>query len=72
MKSDKELNFKKIAERRTQNIIDNIRLLSNCSNTNNYSYSENEVSKIFRTINEEIRVCKSMFTKNKKNKKFKL
>ena len=72
MKSDKELNFKKIAERRTQNIIDNIRLLSNCSNTNNYSYSENDITKIFRTINEEIRICKSMFTKNKKNKKFKL
>ena len=70
--TEKESNFKKIATRRTQNILDNIRLLSNCSNTNNYSYSIEDINKIFKSIENEIRECKAMFKKNRPRKEFKL
>ena len=70
--TEKESSFKKIATRRTQNILDNIRLLSNCSNTNNYSFTEKDINKIFRSIDDELKTCKAMFRKNNKKKEFKL
>ena len=72
MKSDKMKNFKKVASRRTQKIIDNLRLLSNCSNKNNYSYTDEDVRKIFKSIDEEIKICKAMYNKNKSKKAFQL
>ena len=73
MITKKEDRFKKIASRRTQQIIDSLDRLSKCSNTNNYSYNEKDVNKIFKSIEEDLRLCKAMFKKkNKKNKKFTL
>tara|TARA_Y100001958_G_C21138891_1_gene478138 strand:+ start:748 stop:966 length:219 start_codon:yes stop_codon:yes gene_type:complete len=72
MNSEKEKNFKKVASRRTQKVIDNLRLLSNCSNKNNYAYSQEEVNKIFKSIDSELKVCKALFNKNKARQVFKL
>ena len=38
--------FKRIASKRVANIIKSIRSLSNCSNTNNYQYNEDDVNKM--------------------------
>jgi len=64
----KEERFKRIATARANRVLDDIRLLGNCSNTSIYSYSDYEVNKIFSTIEKEMRMIKLMFNKNKKRK----
>ena len=50
-----EQRFKRVAEKRTKAILENIRLLGNCSNIRLYSYSPNDVEKIFNTINKNVK-----------------
>jgi hypothetical protein len=72
MESKKE-KFKRIAEARTNKILYMIRLLSNCSNKNVYEYSEEEVSKIFKTIEDQLHESKKTYKSfAKKSKYFKL
>ena len=50
---EKETNrerFIRIAETRTQKIIDMIDLLSNCSNQYNYEYTQKDVDKMFSIL----------------------
>lgn len=60
----KKERFLKIAENRTNKILQTLRLLGNCSNTNNYSYNEKQIKKIFSVIEEELKNTKSKFNKN--------
>ena len=53
MSNQKEENFKRLAENRTNKIIDMLHLLGNLSNTSNYSYSEEQVKTIFSAIEQE-------------------
>ena len=63
--------FIRIAEARTQKIIDMIRLLGNCSNTYVYDYSLKEVDKIFNAIESELKMAKARFqTGGGKDKNF--
>jgi len=66
----KHEKFLRIASKRTNEVIDKLRILSNCSNKNTYSYSQDEINKIFRAIDQEIRAAKSKFAV--KQDKFKL
>ena len=69
----KRERFVKIAENRTNKIIDMIKLLGNCSNKNNYTYDENDVRQIFNAIDNELKITKSRFQEAQNNKKeFKL
>lgn len=69
-KSDK---FVRIAEARTNKIINMIKLLGNCSNKNTYDYSKEDVRKIFNAIDEELKIAKAKFEQgSESNKKFKL
>ncbi len=54
----KRERFVRIAENRTNKIIDMIRLLGNCSNKGNYDYSEADVQKIFGAIEKELKAAK--------------
>lgn len=65
---DKRDRFKRIAERRTNIILEQLRLLGNCSNKNNYAYSDEDVKKIFSAIDSEIKNTKSKFNSNNKEK----
>lgn len=58
---DRAGRFKRVAERRTEAILRAIRILGNCSNKSTYLYSDDEVAKIFRTIEEQLRVAKARF-----------
>ena len=53
--------FIRIAESRTQKIIDMLRLLGNCSNTYVYEYSKSDVEKIFSAIEYELNMTKKKF-----------
>ena len=65
--------FIRLAEARTQKIIDMIRLLGNCSNPYVYEYSEDDVEKIFSAIENELKVARKKFGETNDGKdKFKL
>lgn len=69
----KNERFKRIAEARTNKIIDTMRLLGNCSNKNNYEYTKDEADKILKALEQELRDLKNKFYDSiKSNDKFKL
>jgi ABC-type Fe3+-hydroxamate transport system substrate-binding protein len=72
MNNSKNERFKRIASARTNKILEQIRLLGNCANKNNYSYSEEEVKKIFAAIESELKATKSKFNDNHGKEKFSL
>ena len=55
--------FETVAARRVQKIIDFLDSLSNCSNTANYEYSEDDVKKMFKVIREQLNTTESAFDK---------
>lgn len=64
--------FKRIAENRTNRIIEGLRLLGNCSNRSNYVYTEEDVQKIFSAIEHELKETKKKFQNTKPAQKFEL
>lgn len=64
MKETKREKFIRIAEARTNKIIDMIRLLGNCSNPSTYEYDDKDVKQIFDAIESEIKTAKSKFNTN--------
>lgn len=69
--SSKRERFEALAVNRTNNIINGIRILSNCSNKALYEYSIEEIDKIFKAIEEALVEAKMQF-KDKKKEKFRL
>ena len=69
---EKKERFTKIATNRTNKILDTLRLLGNCSNSSNYSYTDEEVRKIFSVIEAEVKTQKAKFEKKDQKQKFSL
>jgi len=69
---DKRERFLNVAERRTNIVLEKIRILGNCANKNLYDYRKEEIDKIFRTIQKRLDETKLLFKENKRKKKFKL
>ena len=65
----KKDNFKRLAEARTEKVLDMIDLIGNLSNTSFYEYEDKEVKAIFDAIEKSIEDNKKKF--NKRNKKVK-
>ena len=70
----KRQKFVRLAESRTNKIIDMLQLLGNCSNSSVYDYSQQDVDKIFTAIESEVREAKKKFNKieSKKSSRFTL
>ncbi len=68
----KEEKFCRIAEYRTNKIIDMLRLLGNCSNRSTYSYDDAQVEQIFKAITQATESAKSRFESEKESKPFRL
>lgn len=64
--------FERLATKRTQAIIDKIRILGNCSNQYIYEYNEDDIRKIFRAIEEELKTVKAKFLTKNRMEKFSL
>ena len=60
--------FVRIAEARTNKIINMIQLLGNCSNQNLYEYSQKDVNKMFAAIQSELDEAKKRFSKQDSQK----
>lgn len=70
----KREKFVRLAEARTNKIIDMLQLLGNCSNSNAYDYTQQDVDKIFNAIDAEVKEAKKKFSKleSKKSTRFTL
>lgn len=58
----KREKFVRLAEARTNKIIDMLRLLGNCANKANYDYSDADIQKIFGTLDKELKMAKMKFS----------
>jgi len=70
-KETPEQRFKRIAEVRTNAVLDRLRILGNLSNRQMYSYSEEDIDKIFSAINKQIKEVRAKFNSHKQER-FKL
>jgi len=68
---NRQERFKRLATKRTNDIIKKVRLLGNCSNRSSYDYKEQQISKIFSAIEKEVKQAKARFTFTRK-KSFRL
>lgn len=70
MKRDR---FTRIAERRVNQVLENLDNLGKCSNRRNYEYTVDDISKIFRVIERKVKETKLLFQGKVENKQqFKL
>lgn len=58
---NKRERFVRIAEARTNKILDMLRLLGNCSNKSNYDYTDEDVKQIFAAIDKEVKAARNAF-----------
>lgn len=68
MEETKREKFIRIAEARTNKIINMMQLLGNCSNSSIYEFDDEDVEKIFGTIQKELDNAKKKYSINKSNK----
>lgn len=62
-KSTRRDRFENVAARRTQKILEFLDSLANCSNRNNYEYTENDIRKMFSAIRERVKTSEAAFDK---------
>jgi hypothetical protein len=53
--------FKRLAERRTNGVLERLRVLGNLSNPHAYEWSDEDVRVIFSAIDRELRVTRGKF-----------
>lgn len=71
-RSEKHENFRRLAQARTERVLDDLRKLSNLSSSN-YEFEESEVDKIFAAIDEAVQVARGRFGRGpNKPKSFRL
>ncbi|HBE90385.1 MAG: hypothetical protein A3E37_04205 [Candidatus Andersenbacteria bacterium RIFCSPHIGHO2_12_FULL_46_9] len=69
--SPKQERFKRLATKRTNDILNRLRVLGNCANRSVYGYTEDEIQKIFAEIERKTKEVKSKFY-FPENKEFRL
>jgi hypothetical protein len=57
----KRERFLRVAERRTNNALYRIRVLSNCANTYSYEFYPEDIAKIFGAIEQELAKARARF-----------
>jgi hypothetical protein len=67
MTESKHDAFRRLAEKRTNAVIDKIRVLSNCSNPYAYEYDEEEVRKLFAAVERELKIARAKFQQHQKH-----
>lgn len=67
----KEDRFKRVAQKRVQNVLDSLRRLSQCSNKRMYEWNDEQLTKIWSVIDKELKTCKEDFA-NADPKQFRL
>lgn len=58
--------FVQLAEARVNKALKDIQLIGNLSNRSNYDYTDEDVERIFKALNQEIAACKKRFELSKR------
>ena len=58
---NKRERFIRIAEARTNKILEMMRLLGNCCSKSNYEYTDEDIKKIFGALEKELKNTKNRF-----------
>jgi len=66
---NKKDNFKRVAEKRVNKIIDSISKLQNLTNTSFYEYTDEQIESIINAIQYELDKQKKIFDENRNNRK---
>jgi len=53
--------FRRLATKRVNNLLNQIRILGNLSNKSSYDYNEEEVGRMFRALEEQLKIAKAKF-----------
>lgn len=69
MENNKKENFKRIAVKRTNKILESISKLQNLTNTSFYEYTDEQIDAIFNAIQEELNKQKKIFEDDRKKEK---
>lgn len=72
MQESKKEKFIRLAENRTNKVLEMIRLIGNLSNKAVYEYTNADIEKIFKAIETETALAKKQFTDIGGPEKFKL
>jgi hypothetical protein len=67
----KEERFKRVVQKRVQNVLDSVRRLSQCSNKRMYQWNDEQLKKIWMAIDKELETCKLSF-ENQEPEQFRL
>jgi hypothetical protein len=67
----KRKKFKRLASRRVVALLKQLQLINNLNNPYTYSFTPEQITKIFQTIEEEVQFSKKQF-ENSKSLKFQL
>ena len=59
--------FQRLATKRTNAVLERIRVLGHCANPQLYEYGEEDVRKIFHAIEKELKVVKTKFQNSSKS-----
>lgn len=60
--SEKREKFVRLAEQRVNRALNDVRLIGNLSNRSAYSFTEEDVKKIFKTLQKELDQAKARFS----------
>ena len=69
---EKRDRFRRLASQRTNNVLKAIQVLGNCSNKSTYSYTPEEINKIFSEIDRSLKQTKALFRTGNRGKEFRL
>lgn len=72
MSNTKRDRFIRLAEKRMSKAINQLRLIKNLSNKNNYEFSESDWKAIHKDLLHEVNMIKLAFSENKKKEKWTL
>lgn len=68
---DKRERFLRLASQRTQDVLNRLRILGNCSNRSVYDYTQDDIDKIFAALKDQLKSVEAKFH-FPKHKEFKL
>lgn len=61
MRESDRAKFVQLAEKRVSKALNDIRLIGNLSNRSNYDFTDDDVTKIFRALQDELAACRKKF-----------
>lgn len=66
-KESKQQRFRRLATQRTNAVLHRLQVLGHCANPQLYDYSEEDVRKIFRAIDSEVKAIKAKFSNSSRS-----